>query len=161
MKYYFLVTLLLFAYKTARADEANGKYEVRFLPGYVGYSNYSGVLLGGSAAIAINMGKRWQWEWGAFGGVSTRQGRSDFSVFTGPRFNLSEDRTRSWFVGLGVEYGDRWQCCDDDKQMSGYMEVGKRFRITESWTYSPSATFQTDGDYSTLSVRPATFTYSF
>lgn len=164
MRYYFLTALLMFVYKNARAEEVR-PYEFRFLPGYVGYSNYNGAIIGGSAAFAVNLDKRWQWEWGAFGGLATR-GHDVFSVFTGPRFNISEDRSRSWFVGLGLEYGDRWDCvlnCYGDKEMSGYVEVGKRFRMNDSgtWTYMPSVTFETDGHDEKLSIRPATFSYSF
>jgi hypothetical protein len=137
-------------------------WEVRLLGGYGGYSNYSGWIFGGSSALAISLSPRWQWEWGAAGGVSTK-GKDWFSVFTGPRFNLSEDRSRSWFAGAGVEYGDRWMCCKDDKQMNGYFEVGKRFRVNDSgsWAYAPSAQWSFDGDYTVFTVRPLTFTYSF
>jgi len=143
----------------AAADEARN-FEFRMTPGHIGYSNYSGFVVGGRTAIAVDLSERWQWEFG-MGFAATSKWKSEFSLFTGPRFNLSEDRSRSWFVGLGLGYGEN--ICCDKKQFTGIFEVGKRFRMTEdgAWTFGPSATYATDGKDSALTIYPINFTYSF
>ena len=45
----------------------------------------------------------------------------------------------------------------------GYVEVGKRWKLNDSgtWSYAPYATVRTDGHGSSLSVQPLPFTFSF
>ncbi len=137
-------------------------WELRIRPSHAGYSNYSGVFLGGAADMAMNLGhSRWQWTLGLYVSGATKGG-DHFSFSTGPRYNFSDDRARSWFVGANVEFGDSFKCCENNRGFNGQLEVGKRFKINDSWTYAPSVTYSSDGtDNAWLNIRPASFTYSF
>lgn len=152
--------LLLLLPCFAHADRS---LELRLLPGHVGYSNFSGFFVGGKVALAVPLAERWQWELGSGLALTSRM-RSHFSLFTGPRFNLSEDRSRSWFVGLALIYGDEPKCCRTwEEKFAGTIEVGKRFRLNETgtWTLGPSVSWTTNGEASGLSVYPINFGYSF
>lgn len=152
---------------SAFAHDTN--FELRFSPN-VGYSSYDGMMYGGDVSVGWYLTDHWQWKLGADGiGFSKNSRANTLSSYTGLVYNFSADRPRSAFVGAGLIYGDRerehWHNPNDEKRFYGYVELGKRFKLNESgsWTWAPSvqavsAAFQEPPVYS---IRPLAFTYSF
>lgn len=154
----------------ARAEEVSKltaplrPFELQLDPG-VGYSSYYGLLLGLKSSVGVNIGSHWQWTLGGSFDTATRFNANSYSLFTGPRYFLSEDHARSFFVGAGVGYGDQlWNGqADYHAGFYGYVEAGKRWALNDSgtWSFSPYVSVRTDGHGSSLLIQPLSFTYSF
>lgn len=158
------IILISFASLPHTVIAENKEYEFRFQP-WAGYSNWSGVVLSLDAGMAYSLGRRWQWTFG--GSYMARTKRSgEFELMTGAQFNLSEDRARSIFVGIGAGWGNRFGCWIDDcgnERFFGYAEVGKRWQLNDSgtWSYSPSITGFMNEDHAAIAINPLQFSYSF
>lgn len=168
-KYVFAIVMLIGTAAQSRAEGLDDRLELKLGPA-LGYSSYSGLVGGGDFSLSVPLSERWQWKFG-FDTLlrSKRANENSLSVYTGAVYNLGDDRSRAFFLGGGIVYGDRENeirpDVDRDPRFYGYAEFGKRFRLNDSgtWTWAPTI-YMTSGGVSespVLTFWPLTFTYSF
>jgi hypothetical protein len=150
------------------AAAARENIEWQLQPSAFGYSSYYGVLFGFQTSLAINVSERWQLKTGGSLNSMTQNAVGTYSIFTGPQYNFSEERSRSYFLGVGAGYGNQLNYEKNDirsERFWSYIEGGKRFQLNDpgTWTYSPSIMVKADDKGRALSFYfyPVSFTYSF
>lgn len=159
-----MLIVLLFISLGAAAERE--KIEVQLQPSAFGYSSYYRFLFGFQSSLAFNIAERWQWKAGCSWSSMTQNPVNTYSIFSGPQYNFSKDRLRSYFLGIGVVYGNQLNYKKDDirrERFGGYLEGGKRFQLNDSgtWTYLPSVMVKADAKGGMLSIYPVSFAYSF
>jgi len=164
-----IVSLALATSVGFAAHAHDTSFEFRFSPN-AGYSSYDGVMYGGDLSVGWYLTDHWQWKVGADGFGFTKNPRDNaISKYTGLVYNFSEDRARSSFVGAGLMYGNRERDYWDDSfakdRYYGYLELGKRFKLNESgsWTWAPSVQAMSAAfdEPAVFAIKPLAFTYSF
>jgi hypothetical protein len=165
----FPITILLACHLSAQAggDFFEKKYELQFAPN-LGWSNFSGYLLGLDAAVLLPLSERWQWKSAGSFTARTKNDYVSYSLETGAVYNFSDDWNQAFFVGAGIGYGNQKYVGPydefDNRLLYGYAEVGKRLKLNKSGsiTWVPTATVSTNSfKHAEIGIHPLNFSWSF
>lgn len=165
----FPISILLVCHLPAQAggDYFAKKYELQLAPN-LGWSNFSGYLLGLDAAFLLPLSDRWQWKAAGSFAARTKNDYVSYSLETGAVYNFNDDWTKAFFVGAGVGYGNQKYVGPrdefDDRSPYAYAEVGKRFTLNKSGTlmWVPNATVSANSfKYGQIAISPLNFSWSF
>jgi hypothetical protein len=139
--------------------------ELDFAPG-LGYSSWSGIALGSTVALFIPLAQRVRLEFGGSMFVETQDSSRNFSsVFAGPTYAFSEDRTRTTYASIGLGYANHYSpWTTDDPGYYGFFQFGKHFQIFEpAWSWVPYVEWSSAGRHGIngLRVEILNFSYAF
>jgi len=142
-------------------------HEIQLSPN-LGWSSYSGYLLGLDGAYLVPLSQRWQ---GKFSGGFIARTKTDyvnFSLQAGAVYNFNDDWSHAFFAGGGVGYGNQHHLGPwgdhDNRDFYGYAEFGKRLTLNKSGTFTwvPNATLRSRSlELAEISISPLNFAYSF
>lgn len=160
-----LLFIAMFASTPALAEE---KFEVRLSP-RLGYSNYSGFRLGAELDFLYKLTPKWQALVGGSLVDSFRHQDQIWKVHAGAQYNFGDDFSRAVYLAGGVGLSNEWfvlmsdSYYDRQQYMYGWAEVGKRFRLNDSgtFTWSPAITAAANEHGATFSYKPLQFSWSF
>lgn len=165
-----IFTLLMIgfgSFPASAADYFDKKYEVQMSPN-LGWSSFSGYLLGVDAALLNPLSERWQWKTAGGFTARTKNDYVNFALELGPVYNFGFDWAEAFFIGAGIGYGNQNYLGprddNDNRQIYGYLEGGKRLPLNRSKTFMwvPNAKIRANSfHFAEVSISPLNFSYTF